>query len=236
MTHSHESNEPARPTASSLKIAYAIARQRVQDLHFHEATELIERGRGEIAAPQALAVYIRVHRLSESDAQALKNRIMVHMGRAAHADIQHLPNTFVAIDGAVEWDINASLVERIRKRVGGRRRHALREWVELHTGHVEVQLQRVHVECLRGVREAAGPGIRLRDLVGAYSRELGVRESVIDALYFAFAGHLFADYPAGDRSDGSAAEEAGGGGAGSPQAVEAGVQTEPAPGLKRRQA
>lgn len=195
MTHTQKPTEAARPTPSSLNISYAIAKQRIQDLHFHSVVELIERSRGEVAAPQALMIYSRVHGLNEQDAQALKNRVMVHMGQAANADIHHLPNTFVAIDGAVEWDIGASLVERIRKRVGGRRHHALREWIELHSGHVEIQLMRLHVECLRNVREAAGPDVRIQDLVRDYARGQGVRESLHDALYYGFLERLFAELP-----------------------------------------
>lgn len=195
MTESQNADETELQSRSSLKIAYAVARQRIQDLHFHSVMELIERSRGEVAAPQATAIYSRLHRLSELDTQTLKNRVMVHMGRATDVDIQHLPNTFVAIDGAVEWDISASLVDRIRKRVGGRRRHALREWVELHTGHVEMQLLRLHVECIRTVRKAAGAEIRLKDLVRSYAQEMRVRESMLDALYYGVLEDRFTERP-----------------------------------------
>jgi len=195
MTHSRNPEEEGRSTGTSLKIAYAVARQRVQDLHFHAVMELIERARGEVAAPQALAIYARLHHLSEAEAQALKNRVMVHMGQASNADIHHLPNTFVAIDGAVEWDVSASLVDRIRKRVGGRRRHALREWVELHTGHVESQLLRLHVDCLRNVREAAGAATRLIDVTRDFAREMGVPDSLREALYHGLTEQLFTELP-----------------------------------------
>jgi len=195
MTYSQTPEGTARPAAASLKIAYAVAKQRAQDLHFRGVTQLIERARGEVAAPQALVIYARLHNLSETDAQVLKNRVMVHMGRSTEADVQSLPNTFVAIDGVVEWDISASLVERIRKRVGGRRRHALRDWIELHSGSIEGQLLRMHVECLRGVREAVGPDARLEDMVQTYAREQGIRDSMHDALYYAFLEQLFAELP-----------------------------------------
>jgi len=211
MTHSRNPDEESRPAAASLKIAYAVAKQRVQDLHFHGVMELIDRARGEVAAPQALAIYARLHRLGEADAGLLKNRVMVHMGRASDADIHHLPNTFVAIDGAVEWDVNASLVDRIRKRVGGRRRHALREWVELHAGHIESQLLRLHVECLRNVRDAAGDGLRLSDLARDYGREMGVPESLRDALYHGLTEQLFAELPGAEAADATPAADPAGG-------------------------
>lgn len=199
MTQSQSANESARPSRSGLKIAYAVARQRIQDLHFHSVLELIERARGEVAAPQAVAIYARLHRLTELEAQALKNRLMVHMGRTTSADIQHLPNTFVAVDGAVEWDISASLVDRIRKRVGGRKRHALRDWVDRHVGHVEMQLLRLHIECMRDIRQAGDADIRLKDLVRSYARELRVRESMLDALYFGVQEGRFAELPEAER-------------------------------------
>ncbi|MGD8277410.1 MAG: hypothetical protein PVH00_05260 [Gemmatimonadota bacterium] len=217
MTQSRNPDEEGRSAGASLKIAYAVAKQRVQDLHFHGVMELIDRARGEVAAPQALAIFARLHHLSEAEAQALKNRVMVHMGRASNADIHHLPNTFVAIDGAVEWDVSASLVDRIRKRVGGRRRHALREWVELHTGHVESQLLRLHVECLRNVREAAGASARLSDLTRDYAREMGVSDTLRGALHHGLAEQLFAELPGTEEAtpaegESRAARSASGGG------------------------
>jgi hypothetical protein len=220
MTYSQTPEGTARPVAASLKIAYAVAKQRAQDLHFHGVMQLIERARGEVAAPQALTIYARLHNLSEPDTQVLKNRVMVHMGRATDAGAQNLPHTFVAIDGAVEWDISASLVERIRKRVGGRRRHALREWIELHSGSIEGQLLRLHVECLRSVREAVGPDARLEDMVHTYAREQGIRDSMHDALYYAFLEQLFEELaqagaaagdPAGGTDGGAGVEEVEGG-------------------------
>jgi len=210
MTHSRNPDEESRPAAASLKIAYAVAKQRVQDLHFHGVMELIERARGEVAAPQALGIYARLHHLNEAEAGSLKNRVMVHMGRASNADIHHLPNTFVAIDGAVEWDVNASLVDRIRKRVGGRRRHAFREWVELHAGHIESQLLRLHIDCLRNVRDAAGSGARLSDLTRDYAREMDVPDSLRDALYHGLTEQLFAELPGAEASDAPDADSAAG--------------------------
>lgn len=99
---------------------------------------------------------------------------------------------------------------------------------------MEAQLQRLHVECLRDVREAAGAGVRLRDLVASYGRELGVRDSLVDALYFAFAERLFEEVAAEDRTAPTEEPEA----KASEADLDASPQTDPGPArnLKLRHA
>jgi len=188
---------PAGPVpATNQNVALAVARQRLGDAHFRFALELIRRGVGEVAAPQALIIYGRLHDLAEIDVQALRNRVLVHLGQVAHTDVAHLPNTFVAIDGGVEWDIRASLVDRIRKRLGGRRNFAFREWVELHAGHVESKLLRTHVENLVSLRESVDPGMGLSDVTRLYMQELSLRDSLYEPLFNGLLERLYEQFVA----------------------------------------
>jgi hypothetical protein len=184
------SNAGGQPT-TNLNVGLAVARQRLGDAHFQFVLELIRRGQGEVAAPQALTIYGRLHDLVEIDQQALRNRVLIYLGQVANTEVTHLPNTFVAIDGGVEWDITASLVERIRKRLGGRRNHTFREWVELHAGHVESKLVRIHVDNLVALNEASDGAMKLSELTRLYMRELALRDSVFEGLHAGLLERLY---------------------------------------------
>lgn len=177
--------------ATHQNVILAMARQRLGDAHFQFVLELIRQGQGEVAAPHAVDIYARLHHLDESDLQSLRNRVLVYAGQMANTDVKQLPNTFVSIDGAVEWDITASLVKRIRRRLGGRRNHDFREFVELHCGYVEARLLRIHIDNVVGLRETADPDTRLADVVRLYIRNLGLRESVFEPLYNGFLERLY---------------------------------------------
>jgi hypothetical protein len=172
------------PDATSMSVAIAVARQRLLDAHFTYVLELIQQSQGDVAAPQALTIYARVHRLSEIDLQALKNRVLVYLGRVAATDVTDLPHTFMAIDGAVEWDITASLVDRIRRRLGGRRNHELRDWIDQHSGHVECDLMKLHVDNLVALSEVMGEDARPVDVTRMYMREADVRDELWEPLYW----------------------------------------------------
>lgn len=179
------------PPATNLNVALAVARQRLGDAHFQFALEMIRRGQGEVAAPQALTIYARLHDLTEIDQQALRNRVLIYLGQVANTDVTHLPNTFVAIDGGVEWDITASLVDRIRKRLGGRKNHTFREWVELHSGHVESKLLRIHVDNLATLYETTDGGTKLAEVTRLYMRELGLRDALYESLHAGLLERLY---------------------------------------------
>ena len=189
------------PQTTNLNVALAVGRQRLGDAHFQFALELIRRGQGEVAAPHALTIYGRLHDLAEIDHQALRNRVLIYLGQVANTDVTHLPNTFVSIDGGVEWDVTASLVERIRKRLSGRRNHTFREWVELHSGHVESKLLRIHVDNLAALNEASDGGTRLSELTRLYMRELGLRDLLFEPLHAGLLERLYEQIESGDERD-----------------------------------
>ncbi len=184
MSKAEEGPAKSGTDATSMSVAIAVARQRLLDAHFTHVLELIQRAQGEVGAPQALIIYARVHRLTEIDIQALRTRVLVHLGRVASTEVTDLPHTFVAIDGAVEWDITASLVERIRKRLGGRRNYELRDWIDQHSGHVECDLMKLHVDNLVAVADVMGAATRPMEVARTYMREVGVRDELWEPLYW----------------------------------------------------
>jgi hypothetical protein len=115
----------------------------------------------------------------------------VYLGQLTNTEVTHLPNTFVAIDGGVEWDVTASMVARIRRRLHGRKNYLFRDWVELHTGHVQSKLLRIHIDNLVALREAAGPDARVSEMTRLYMRELGVREGLFDPLYHGLLERIY---------------------------------------------
>jgi len=195
--------ESGAPPSTNLNVALAVARQRLGDAHFQFALEMIRRGQGEVAAPQVLTIYARLHDLNEIDLQALRNRVLIYLGQVANTDVTHLPNTFVAIDGGVEWDVTASLVERIRKRLSGRRNHPFREWVELHSGHVESKLQRIHVECLAALYDATDGTLKLPELTRLYMREVGLRDTLYEPLHAGLLERLYEQMDEDEAADGA---------------------------------
>ncbi|MCI0433778.1 MAG: hypothetical protein L0271_09010 [Gemmatimonadetes bacterium] len=176
--------------ASQMSMAMAAARQRLHDAHFAFVLELIQKTRAQVPAPRALSIYARLHRLTEIDIQVLRHRVLVYLGELQSVGITELPNTFVAIDGEVEWDVTASLVERIRKRLTGRKLHELREWITLHSGHVEAELLRLHTDNVVAIADASG-SIPRADVVRAYSREAGLGDRLNETLHNGLLAALY---------------------------------------------
>ena len=181
------------PATTGLAVLLAGAHERLLDAHLVHALDFIQRTSGEIEAPRALTVYCRVHHLDEQDARQLKNRVLASFGRSPEED-DAAPHTFVAVGGDVEWDVTASLLYRLRRRLGGRRNYRLRRWVELHTGYIEGRLLRVHVENVERLVEVTGTSDgALIDTIGTYMRALRLRESLLEAIHIALCERLYPD-------------------------------------------
>jgi hypothetical protein len=182
-----------RPDSGRLAVLLASARERLADAHLVHSLDFIQRTSGEIEAPRALEVYCRLHRMDEQDTRVLKNRVLASFGQGTTAD-SISPHTFVAVGGDVEWDVTASLVYRLRRRLGGRRNPRLRRWVELHTGHVEGRLLRVHVENVQRLLEVTGTSDgAIADTIHIYMRSLRMRDSLFEAIDIAVCERLYPD-------------------------------------------
>jgi hypothetical protein len=181
-------------------VALAVGRERLSEEHFKQTMEFIEFTQDELAPPRALGIYARLHHLTEEDYRALKNRVLASFGSAIGEEPP--PPTFVAVNGDVEWDVTASLFNRIRKRLGGRRNYRLRKRVELFSGRVECALLRVHVDSVCRLIKLYDEDTSVADVLRVYMEELEIRSALYHSIYNSTLDRLY------DELETSAAEVA----------------------------
>lgn len=182
----------ASPRPKGVDVALAVARERLSEVHLKETLAFIEFTQADIVPPRALSIYARLHHLSEEEHRNLRNRVLATYD-ATTEDAATKPATFVAINGDVEWDITASLFNRIRKRLGGRRNFRLRRRVELFSGRVETVIARVHVDNLCRLTQCFPANTAVSDVLQLYMDELHVRRALHHTIYIGTLDRLFAD-------------------------------------------
>jgi len=195
-----------------LNILLAVGRKRLADAHFAHAMQLIEHAGASMPAPRALDIYSRLHHLTEEEFRALKNRVLVAYARRALSDGE-TPATFIGINGDADWDITATVFQRLKKRLKGRQNLELRRWVEMHSGRVEAELIAIHVENVIRLLGSLGEMSPIADAVRLYMETMGMRNTLYEALSIATADRLFRDQDEGAVSLPAkrAANAAGGG-------------------------
>jgi hypothetical protein len=171
----------------------AVARERLSEAHYEHALDFIQRTSNALDAPRAFEIYARMHHLSEDDGRALKNRVIASFGLARGEEGDNALATFVAINGDVEWDVTASVLYRLRKRLSGRKNLELRRWVTLHAGHVEARVMKLHVDNALQLVEAAGPDADTDDVVRTYIQGVSARESLYEPILIGVLDRLYAD-------------------------------------------
>lgn len=187
--------------SGSVAVLLAGARERLMDAYLVHGLDFIHRTSADIEAPRALEVFCRLHHLDDLDARQLKNRVLASFGRSEEEPAG--PHTFVAVGGDVEWDVTASLLYRLRRRLGGRRNLRLRRWVELHSGYVESRLLRVHADNVERLLAVTGTTEgELIDTIRLYVRELRIRNSLVEAIHIAVCERLYPDSTPATRRGG----------------------------------
>jgi hypothetical protein len=181
-----------------LNMLLAVGRKRLADAHFAHAMELIEHAAAVVPPPRALDIYGRLHHLTEEEYRALKNRVLVAYAKRAGASGELA--TFVGINGDVDWDVTATMIQRLKKRLKGRQNVELRRWVELHTGRVEAELLSIHVENVIRLVGSLGDLSPVIEAVRLYMETMGLRNTLHEALYIATADRLFREHAAGTVS------------------------------------
>jgi hypothetical protein len=181
-----------------LNMLLAVGRKRLADAHFTRAMELIEYASGVVPPPSALDIYGRLHHLTEEDYRGLKNRVLVAYAKRTGSSGELA--TFVGINGDVDWDVTATVFQRLRKRLKGRRNLELRRWVELHAGAVEAELLGIHVENVIRLVGSLGDLSPVLEAVRLYMETMGLRNTLHEALYIATADRLFREHTAGTVS------------------------------------
>lgn len=188
------SDAAPRPPAGALDVILAVARERLAELHLACALEFIEKTSPFLAPPRALSIYGRVHDLAEDEFRLIRNRVLATLATAAD-EPAGVGATFVGINGDVEWDVTASMLHKIRKRLGGRRNFELRRWVELHTGHVRARLLEVHVDAVRQLVDGLEPNRSIAEATRLYTRSIGARRDLFDTLYTGVLDALYRESP-----------------------------------------
>lgn len=150
-----------------LRMAAAVAAERVIDEHVRSALELVDEAADRAPLERLLAAYMRLHHLGDGEARQLRDRVLASLGRDGQGDRV----------GALEEP--RSPFERLRRRLRGRVHLDLRDWVERQSARVELTVVDLHVEQALGfVRIMEGNPVG--HALDEYVRKLGLRPAVAE--------------------------------------------------------
>jgi hypothetical protein len=188
-----------------IDLAAAVCRERLLDAHVMRALELIDHARVKVAPPRALNIYLRLHSMTEVDAQILGHRAFVVLGQrdAAAGGEDHGEIDDFEEEEAPWEEAHGSLVRQVQKRLHGRVNQELRRWVELHTGRTEVALLDVHVTNALRFIEILQPETSYAGAVNLYLEMLSIPQPLGDTIYFFVLDRL--SMPAPDETGRGAA-------------------------------
>jgi hypothetical protein len=184
-------SQPKRSTAvpasveQQLEMSAALARERLMEVHFRYAMELIEHVRDEIDPGRALGIYTRLHGLRGEDANTLYQRVFVALGRRTRRPFAH-----GAADSPDEWETPDTIIGVIRRRLRGRVNRELRQWVEFHTGRAETELLWAHVENSLEFADLLQPHVGVGEAVAYYTDALRVPHYRRETVYYLALAHL----------------------------------------------
>lgn len=149
-----------------LRIAAAVASEKVLEEHVRSAAEMVEESGGTVPVARLLTSYARLHHLGEQDARKLRERLLAELGRNG-LDTG-------ALDGP------RSPLTRVYRRLQGRVDTEFRDWVDRHTARVQLAVMDIHVqnalEMIRVVRQQASVG----ETLSMYATMLGLRATVAE--------------------------------------------------------
>ena len=163
-----------------LQVAAAVARDAVSQMHVNRALKLIDLAGNRVSVIRMLAIYTRVHALTNADAEVLANKVLAAVGHRTRKGQQ--PAVFVEGEDENIGDTR-SFVGVVRDRLKGRIHHDLRRWVELHSGATQAALIDLHVRhALRFVQELRETH-PVAEAVAIYRELVDVPANMSDALY-----------------------------------------------------
>ncbi|MGQ0816022.1 MAG: hypothetical protein ACT4O1_16445 [Gemmatimonadota bacterium] len=173
-----------------LQVIAAVAREAVLQLHVARALKLIDLAGNRVSVIRMLAIYTRVHALSEADAEVLGNKVLAAVGHRTRKGRQPL----VYLEGEDEnIGDTRTFVGVVRDRLKGRVLHELRRWVELHAGSTQAALIDLHVRhALRFVKDL-NDSHGIIEALTVYRELVGVPSNTADALYIYTLNSLAAE-------------------------------------------
>lgn len=166
-----------------LQMAGALARERLLDVHFRYAIELIDHASDDVEPARALSIYKRLHGLQGIDASALSHKVFVALGRRAPQGSTESSSEETTLENP------RSILSVIRRRLRGRVNTELREWVEYHTGRAETELLWVHVENALQYVDLLDSVLSPAEAVTLYADELNVPASRTETIYYLALAH-----------------------------------------------
>lgn len=188
-----------------LQVSAAVAREAIMQLHVVRAFKLIDLAGNRVSVLRMIAIYTRVHLLSNQDAEVLANRVLAAVGHRARKNVAPV----VYVDGEDdESNESRSIVGVVRDRLRGRVMHDLRRWVELHTGSTQATLLDLHVRhgmrFVNDLRESHS----ISDALALYASLVGVPANMKEALYIFTLDKLAAEeLPKGGAAAGAEFEQ-----------------------------
>ena len=152
--------------------------------------KLIDIASNRVSVMRMIAIYTRLHVLSNQEAEVLANRVLATVGHRAKKN--GTPAVYLDGEDANVSD-SRSIVGVVRDRLKGRVLHDLRRWVELHTGATQAALLDLHVRHgLRFVNDLR-ESHTINEALAVYSDLVGVAANMKDALYMFTLDKLAAD-------------------------------------------
>jgi hypothetical protein len=188
MSRSNASSSIPVVVQRQLAISGALATERLMEVHFRYAMELVEHTHQQLDPARALAIYSRLHGLRPVDTETLRHRVFVALGRrSTHSP---LPASTSAPEPEPLLESPQSVLGVIRRRLRGRVNSELREWVEYHTGRAETELLWAHVENALQFIQLLDPIRNVADAVEIYTAELAIPTARTETIYYLSLAHL----------------------------------------------
>jgi hypothetical protein len=183
-----------------LKVAAAVAREAIVQLHVERALELIRHDL------RMLVIYLRVHDVSGSEGDVVATRVLASLGRPPGEAVARK----TAADEAQEEEgaDERSLLRLLRRKLRGRVHDALRRTVELHIGVVQTALLELHVLHANGFVKLLAEHHPIDEACALYAEMVPVPPSLAGVLYILVLDRIAAEempavWPAAPQAPGS---------------------------------
>jgi len=162
------------------RIAAAVAREQLLELHTGYAMELVEHARSVVPPPRVMEIYSRLHHIGAQDAAMLRQRVFALIGREVLE-----PETKGSLSAReAEWEPAPTWLSVLRRRLQGRVHLELRDWIDWHTAGVEIELFEFHVIHATRCMDILTPFTSAARAVELYSQLLDVLSARREFLYF----------------------------------------------------
>lgn len=166
----------ARRLHAELRIAAAMARERIVETHVKQLLELIQLASDQLPAQRTIEIYVRLHSVDQETTRLITSMALAALGRQREITVE-TPTTEPP-------DTPRSLFGLLTRRLRGRVYHELRQQIEFHTGRTQVAFLHIHVDnALRFVRILT-PDHTVAMAVELYTELVQVPRPVSEVIYF----------------------------------------------------